>query len=46
MLNWDKDIIVIVFCISKDNKILEYINFVTINTYGIGINNLDIKLII
>ena len=45
MSDWDKSLIAKAFCIPRDEN-LEYIILVTINAYGIGINNSDVKLVI
>ena len=43
--DWDKSLIAKVFYIPGDEN-LEYMIFVAIDVYGIGINNPDVKLII
>lgn len=45
MLEWDKNLIAKAFNIAKNNN-TEYIIIIAINEYSIGINNLDIRLII
>lgn len=45
MSEWDKSLIINTFTISA-NKYTKYTIFVTIDIYDIGIDNLDIKLVI
>lgn len=45
ILNWDKGFTIKAFCIPRD-KNLEYTILLAIDIYRMGINNLNIKLVI
>lgn len=44
MFNWDKSLIIAAFKLNRENNI-QCTNFVTINAYNMGVNNLIIKII-